>query len=129
MAQEYIKSRHVVLGISDKAICEKDQAKLTWWVEIVTSPVGYATHVRTKPLLIWSSSRKDWSLWSTSPLSTLPAQLEQAPARQLYGKSSPASSAASRMYVSPAIKQHVNEETERKMRGEDYRGVCRLRIR
>ena len=37
----------------------------------------------TKPLPIWSSSRKDWSLWSTVPLTTLPAQLEQAPARQL----------------------------------------------
>ena len=37
----------------------------------------------TKPLPIWSSSRKDWSLWSTVPASTLPAQLEQAPARQL----------------------------------------------
>ena len=35
---------------------------------------------------------------STSPETTLPAQAEQAPARQEEGKSIPASSAASRIY-------------------------------
>jgi hypothetical protein len=39
------------------------------------------SQVSTKPPLIWPSSRNDWSLWSTVPFSTLPAQLEQAPAR------------------------------------------------
>ena len=33
----------------------------------VQSDVGYATHVSTKPLPIWSSSRKDWSDWSMEP--------------------------------------------------------------
>ena len=50
---------------------------------MVISEVGYATQVRTNPLEVWSSSKKDWSLWSASPLSILPAQLEHAPARQL----------------------------------------------
>eukprot|EP00223_Ostreococcus_mediterraneus_P005858 CAMPEP_0174577904 /NCGR_PEP_ID=MMETSP0929-20130131/321_1 /TAXON_ID=548131 ORGANISM="Ostreococcus mediterraneus, Strain clade-D-RCC2572" /NCGR_SAMPLE_ID=MMETSP0929 /ASSEMBLY_ACC=CAM_ASM_000573 /LENGTH=137 /DNA_ID=CAMNT_0015758815 /DNA_START=197 /DNA_END=610 /DNA_ORIENTATION=- len=68
----------------------------------VQSDVGYATHVSTKPLPIWSSSRKDWSDWSMEPATTLPAQDEHAPARQEYGRSMPASSAASRMYVSSA---------------------------
>jgi hypothetical protein len=53
----------------------------SWCVLIVTSEVGYATQVRTKPLPIWSSSRKEPSDWSTVPLSTMPAQLEHAPAR------------------------------------------------
>ena len=53
----------------------------SWCVLIVQSEVGYATQVSTKPLPIWSSSRKDPSDWSTVPFSTMPAQLEHAPAR------------------------------------------------
>eukprot|EP00972_Heterocapsa_arctica_P087300 12873850-Heterocapsa_arctica.AAC.1 len=64
---------------------------------MVTSEVGYVTQVRQKPLPIWSSSRKAWSDWSMEPVSTLPAQLEQEPARQEYGSSRPSSSALSRM--------------------------------
>lgn len=44
----------------------------------------------TNPLAIWSSSKKDWSDWSTVPAWTFPAQEEQAPARQEYGRSIPA---------------------------------------
>ena len=47
------------------------------------APPPHVELTSTKPLPICSSSRKDWSLWSTAPPSTLPAQLEQAPARQL----------------------------------------------
>ncbi len=71
-------------------------------VLMVQSEVGYATQVNTKPLPVWSSSKKDWSDWSMVPATTLPAQEEHAPALQEYGKSMPASSAASRMYVSSA---------------------------
>lgn len=67
---------------------------------MVTSLVGYATQVKTKPFSIWPSSKNDWSLWSVSPDSNLPAHDEHAPARQEYGRSMPASSAASKMYVS-----------------------------
>jgi hypothetical protein len=58
---------------------------------IVQSDAGYATQVSTKPSSICESSRNDWSLWSTSPAVTLPAHDEQAPARQEYGRSMPAS--------------------------------------
>ena len=67
---------------------------------MVRSEVGYATQVSTKPFSCWLSSKKDWSLWSTVPDTSLPAHDEQAPARHEYGRSSPCSSAASRMYWS-----------------------------
>ena len=54
----------------------------TWWVSMVQSEVGYATQVSTNPFDCWVESRKDWSDWSTSPPSILPAHDEQAPARQ-----------------------------------------------
>ena len=60
---------------------------------MVQSEVGYATQVSTNPLPIWSSSKKDWSDWSMVPASTFPAQEEQAPARQEYGRSIPVDSA------------------------------------
>ena len=49
---------------------------------MVTSEVAYVTQVRQKPSPVWSSSRKAWSDWSMEPETTLPAQLEQEPARQ-----------------------------------------------
>ena len=43
---------------------------------------------------------EDWSDWSTVPAEILPAQVEQAPARQEKGRSMPCSSATSKMYSS-----------------------------
>jgi hypothetical protein len=56
--------------------------------------------VRRYPSAICPSSRNDPSDWSTSPDDILPAQVEQDPARHEKGSSTPAFSAASRMYVS-----------------------------
>ena len=46
--------------------------------------------------------QKTFSFEQRVRIHTLPAQLEHAPALQLYGRSRPASSAASRIYVSSA---------------------------
>merc|ERR1719199_118313 len=90
-------------------VCNASQkSSSSWCVLIVTSEVGYATHVRTKPLPIWSSSKKEPSDWSTVPLSTMPAQLEHAPARHEYGRSRPSSSAASSTYVSSAMSMELS---------------------
>jgi hypothetical protein len=73
------RRRKVSANLCPRKALQKSSS--SWCVLIFTSEVGYATQVRTKPLPIWSSSRKDPSDWSTVPDSTMPAQLEHAPAR------------------------------------------------
>ncbi|MFS7996151.1 hypothetical protein Hanom_Chr12g01126561 [Helianthus anomalus] len=67
---------------------------------MTTSLVGYAIHVMTHPSAIWSSSRKLCSVWSMVPETSFPTQEEQEPALHEYGRSTPSSSAWSRMKTS-----------------------------
>jgi len=65
------------------------------WVSITTSEVGMAVQVRTQPSAFCSSVRKPQPERSMVPETSLPAQAEQEPALQAYGRSSNSSAFSS----------------------------------